>query len=541
MTANDLIAAFDTIADAPDGVRRLRELVIQLAVRGKLVEQREGEGVAITPRRTTHKADAKTVLPPFELPPSWIWCRLEEIGAYNGRPSASPDEIPGDAWLLDLEDIEKATSRLLRKATAAERASRSNKSSFKAGDVLYGKLRPYLDKVLVADADGYCTTEIVPVVPADGVASEWLRLSMKRPDFLAHVNELSYGVKMPRLGTGDAKNTLHPLPPRAEQLRIVARVDELMDLVDRLESARTMRHDVREAARDAALAALSDAEDIDAVEAAWDRIALEMDALFSSPEDVGSLRDVVLTLAVAGRLMPQDSHDEPAESLVARSTAEMHRRNAAGITRIGEDPGGYDRAASLPSGWCWCSLQQLVQFIDYRGNTPQKVSSGVRLVTAKNVRRGFINREPEEFVTEKTYLEWMTRGFPQKGDVLFTTEAPMGNAAVVDIDGPFALAQRIINLQPYAGVSGAFLVSLFLSPWFRSELANRATGMTATGIKAAKLRQIRVPVPPLAEQLRIVSKIDAIMGMCDNLEARLITARHLHAQFAAAAVHHLDV
>ena len=240
--------------------------------------------------------------PPFDLHDSWIWCRLDEIATYNGRPNSAPEDIPSGAWLLDLEDIEKSTSRLVRRATAAERASRSNKSSFKAGDVLYGKLRPYLDKVLVAETDGYCTTEIVPVVPGAAVASAWLRLSLKRPDFLMHVNKLSYGVKMPRLGTEDANATLHPLPPLAEQHRIVVRVDELMGLLDRLEAARTARDDVRRAARDAALAALRDAEDTDAVEAAWGRIAGKMDALFAEPQDVGPLRQAVLGLAVRGRL-----------------------------------------------------------------------------------------------------------------------------------------------------------------------------------------------------------------------------------------------
>jgi type I restriction enzyme S subunit len=185
-------------------------------------------------------------------------------------------------------------------------------------------------------------------------------------------------------------------------------------------------------------------------------------------------------------------------------------------------------------------LQSVVQFIDYRGKTPKKTSSGVRLYTAKNIRRGYINQQPDEFVTQATYDEWMTRGFPQRGDVLFTTEAPMGNAALVDTDERFALAQRTINFHPYAGFSGAYLVLLLLSPWFQYELAARATGMTATGIKAAKLRLIRIPVPPLAEQERIVARVDELMAKLEQLEQHLANKTAAHDAFAAAAVHHLD-
>jgi len=317
-------------------------------------------------------------------------------------------------------------------------------------------------------------------------------------------------------------------------------VDALMAHLDRLEAAREAREATHAQLRDAALTALRDADDAEEVETAWTRIAENMDDLFTAPADVEPLRQAILQLAVRGKLVPQDAGDEPASQLVERTRLEMERRRAAKITRIGKDPGGYERADPLPDGWVWEPLQHLIQFIDYRGKTPKKVPTGVPLITAKNIKRGFINRHPEEFVTEETYEQWMTRGFPQVGDVLFTTEAPMGHAALVNLKEKFALAQRTINFQPYAEFSGAYLMNLLLSPWFQAELAARATGMTATGIKAAKLRLIRVPVPPVEEQRRIVARVDELMGLLDRLEARLIVAQTAHGSFASAAVHHLD-
>jgi type I restriction enzyme, S subunit len=139
-------------------------------------------------------------------------------------------------------------------------------------------------------------------------------------------------------------------------------------------------------------------------------------------------------------------------------------------------------------------------------------------------------------VAESTYQSWMTRGIPRHGDVLFTTEAPMGMAAVVEDSERFALAQRAIDFQPYADLLGRYLMWMILSPWFQSQLREHATGMTAQGIKGAKLRQIRVSVPPLPEQHRIVAKVDELMGLLDRLEQRLRVVRDTQAAFAAAAV-----
>ena len=175
----------------------------------------------------------------------------------------------------------------------------------------------------------------------------------------------------------------------------------------------------------------------------------------------------------------------------------------------------------VPPSWRWRALADLVLFIDYRGKTPNKVAQGVRLVTAKNVRRGFINRSPEEFLSDENYHRWMTRGFPSVGDVLFTTEAPMGNAAVVHLTERFGLAQRVICLHPYGAMNPDFLVLQLLAEPFQFILDKTATGLTAKGIKAAKLKRLPVAVPPAAEQRRIVAKSDELIGVCDRLEAQL--------------------
>lgn len=162
------------------------------------------------------------------------------------------------------------------------------------------------------------------------------------------------------------------------------------------------------------------------------------------------------------------------------------------------------------------------------------MDQGVRLITAKNVRPGRISSEPAEFIAIAEYDRWMTRGLPAVGDVLFTTEAPMGYAARVSLAGRFALAQRVIDLRSYNAADPDFLVLILNAPPFQAILDATATGLTAKGIKAAKLKRLPIPVPPLLEQLRIVAKVDELTAVCDDLERALTTEQTERAKLLAA-------
>lgn len=233
-------------------VKKLRQHLLQDAVQGKLVEQNKKDEPAsqLLNRIKTEKAKLigekklkkEKELPPikpdeipFEIPENWAWCRLGDICNYGSSPKAEPKSLTDDTWVLDLEDIEKETSSLLCKIRFNERNSLSTKSKFKQGEVLYSKLRPYLDKVIVADEDGVCTTEILPLKLYGDLNPFYIRFTLKRIDFLKYVNSVTKGMKMPRLGTTDGQMALIPLPPLTEQIRIVQKLDELMQYCNKLE------------------------------------------------------------------------------------------------------------------------------------------------------------------------------------------------------------------------------------------------------------------------------------------------------------------
>jgi type I restriction enzyme S subunit len=230
---------------------QLRKAILHLAVSGQLVPQDSSEGTGqelydqIQAEKQKLIAGGKLKkqkpLPPitedeipFEIPKSWKWVQLGDITNYGTSDKAKPSNILDNTWVLELEDIEKVSSALL--ARVYGRKSSSDKNLFYKGDVLYSKLRPYLDKVLIADENGVCSSEILPLrTPSNLLNSEYLSTSLKSPYFINTVNELTYGVKMPRLGTDDGRKMPIPIPPLSEQSRIVRKTTQLLVLVTELE------------------------------------------------------------------------------------------------------------------------------------------------------------------------------------------------------------------------------------------------------------------------------------------------------------------
>jgi len=229
----------------------MKKSILQYAIQGKLVEQRPEEGtgeelyqqIQTEKRRLNKEGKIKkekllTEIVedefPFDLPESWKWVRLGDCTGYaQTKEKISPKDIRGDMWSLDLEDIQKDTGAILVKTKASERKINGDKVVFRKGQVLYSKLRPYLKKILVAPDDGICTPELVPF-DTYLVDENYIAYVLKSPHIDYVINSVTYGVKMPRVGTDTMINLLIPLPPLTEQKRIVAKLEEILPLCVRL-------------------------------------------------------------------------------------------------------------------------------------------------------------------------------------------------------------------------------------------------------------------------------------------------------------------
>jgi len=229
--------------------RRMRNSLLQAAIQGKLTEQLPSDGNArdllkkIRAEKVkliaAKKKKAEKPLPPvtddeipFDLPDNWCWCRLGEICNYGTNETISPDAMERGKLLVDLEDIEKDSGKLINRKFFDGNNANSSKNVFRCGQVLFGKLRVYLNKVIVADNNGYCSSEILPLDFGQNILSRYAQIVLMSPMFISYATACSYGTKMPRLGTTAGQLALFPLPPLSEQKRIVERLEELLPLCE---------------------------------------------------------------------------------------------------------------------------------------------------------------------------------------------------------------------------------------------------------------------------------------------------------------------
>ena len=222
-------------ADAPAGalLGRIREQRAELVRQKKMKAPKGGESVIFTGsdgRRYEKRVDSKGRESepvcvedeiPFEIPESWEWARLGSLCDFGKCQNVEYEDVAEGVWNLDLEDIEKDSGIILRKKRKTKGEGGSTKHAFASDAVLYSKLRPYLNKVVIADEDGVCSSEILPLDFPE-LNNEYMQLALMEPGFVEYAKECSYGVKMPRLGTDDGKRWLVAVPPLAEQHRIVA-------------------------------------------------------------------------------------------------------------------------------------------------------------------------------------------------------------------------------------------------------------------------------------------------------------------------------
>jgi type I restriction enzyme S subunit len=541
MNAERLLAHYERIADAPDAIADLRRFILDLAARGKLVSQdRQDEPASELLKRIAKEKARRAKLGeirkpqthaeigaaeiPFALPPTWKWVRIGDVFEYDAGTKRDPMELLQDRWLLELEDIEKDTSSILVRLRVSERTSLSTKSEFEVGDILYGKLRPYLNKVVVADEAGYSTTEIVSIRPFLKLCPEYCALALRRPDFAAYVERLGRGTKMPRLRTPDAVVAVFPLPPLAEQHRIVAKVDQLMALCDRLETARAEREATRDRLAAASLARLN-APNPDTFQDDAHFALHALPAFTARPDQIKQLRQTILNLAVRGKLVPQDPKDEPASALLKRIATERARQAKEGKAKSQEPLADavVDQAPfELPPNWTWGRFPELGKFGRGKSkhrprNDPTLFNGGTHLL----IQTGDVARSNGvvETYTNKYNDIGLSQSFKwPKGTLCITIAANIADSGILGFDACFP--DSVVGFVPASMFEDARYFEYFVRT-AKANLMEFAPATAQKNINLEILTSVFIPLPPLAEQRRIVAKVDALMALCDRLEASL--------------------
>ena len=540
-----LLSNLNLLATAPGGVAKLRELILTLAVQGKLVPQDPADEPASVLlqkiraekdrliaegkiKRDKPLAEIAEEEKPFELPAGWEWVRLGDITNYG--TTTKVERLQPDTWVLDMEDIEKSSGRLLQRLRFAQRPALSDKNCFLAGDVLYGKLRPYLNKVLVADEDGVCTTEVIPFRCYGNYVPQYFRLVLSSPFFLEYVNARSYGMKMPRLGTEDARKSVIPLPPLAEQSRIVTRVEALMRLCDALEAKGQLEAAQHAQLVSTLLGTLTASTTPEELAENWQRVAQHFDLLLDRPEAIDALEQTLLQLAVRGLLVPQDPTDEPASALLQKIRAEKDRLIATGqIKRDKPLPPITDeeKPFELPVGWEWVRLGALIELVSGQHLGPSEYVDG--LTASLPYLTG-----PAEFGTlspEPTRSTYERRAVAVCDDILITVKGSgVGKLNVVKHD-EVAISRQLMAIRPVL-LNAEFLM-IFLQTMAHYFQA-KSIGIAIPGIGREDVTHAEFGLPPLAEQSRIVTRVTALRRLCTDLRQRLAERQSVQARLAEA-------
>lgn len=529
------------------GIKKLRKLILELAVRGKLVPQDPNDEPAseLLKRIAAEKAELvkkgkikkQKPLPeisedekPFELPAGWEWVRLGFITNYGECDKAEPTDADADTWIVELEDIEKSTSRLLNRVKFSERPFKSSKNKFNKNDVLYGKLRPYLDKVLIADDSGVCTTEIIPIKVYGNILPGYLRLLLKSPRFIAYANESTHGMNLPRLGTDKAINAVVELTAIAEQVRIVNKVDELMSLCDQLEQQSLTSLDAHQQLVETLLATLTDSQNAEELADNWARISHHFDTLFTTEASIDALKQTILQLAVMGKLVQLDPNDEPASELLKRIEQEKAKLVKEGkikkqkpLPLISED----EKPFELPKGWEWCRIGNVI-------NIRAELVKPENYCEFFQVAPDIIEKGTGKVISKRTVKESGIKGPNSrfyKNQIVYSKIRPsLSKAFIAEYDG--LCSADMYPLDCF--INTGYLLKVILSELFLIQVRAAENRIKMPKLNVESLSNILIPVPPAAIQSAVFTKISKMDTFCDTLKSRLQSAQQTQLHLADA-------
>lgn len=441
-------------------------------------------------------------------------------------------------------DIEKGSSKLLNKVRYTERQFKSSKNRFERGDVLYGKLRPYLDKVLVANEPGVCTTEIIPIRSYLGLLPEFLRLVLKSPSFRRYANDSTHGMNLPRLGTDKARLAMIPLVPEQEQQRIVQKVDELMALCDRLEQHTSDQLDAHKTLVGTLLGTLTHSANATELADNWKRLAEHFVTLFTTEQSIDKLKQTILQLAVMGRLVEQDAGDEPVDVLFSQIWTHQHDRYQ--LKEI-QKPKQIKVSDSLdiepPLSWRKALLNDLafvtkLAGFEYTKHLNLQDEGEVPVIRAQNVRSFKPDTSNLKYIDLDTSLQLQRSAIDRTCLLITFIGAGIGDVCTMAVgdDERWHLAPNVAKVEPFGNINPRFINIFLCSPSGQKELFKSVKSTAQPSLSMTTIREIWIPIPPLAEQHRIVQKVDELMALCDHLKQRLNQASNTRCQLAGAVV-----
>jgi type I restriction enzyme S subunit len=552
------------VSGAPDGFKAMRGLIQELALRGKLTPQdkRDEPATALLRRIAEEQAEliANGVIrqpkqPPelssdsveFDLPTSWRWASVASLVLQiTDGTHHTPTYLPSGVPFISVKDIDGKTinfngCKYISKEQHKDINARCNPE---AGDILLCRIGTLGRPTIVDTAQPFSLFVSVGLLklPKKSVIARFLHLALSSPLLCRQYEVIKAGGSHTnKLNLGDIPRLCVPVPPLAEQQRIVAKVDELMALCDRLEADQADAEAAHAQLVQALLHSLTQATDAADFRASWQRLSEHFHTLFTTEASVDELKQTVLQLAVMGKLVQRYKTGEPTSTLRRQSTVSEAK------AKDGEDSSAvraHTRAIQLPQSWEWRHIADVVSikhgyafssshFLESVGpyvlTTPGNFFECGGFKDRGGRTKYFDGPVSEEFVLKPGDLV-----------VAMTEQAAglLGSAAFIPNDGRTYLHnQRLGKLSfDQSLLAPKYLFHFFNCSYLRACVAGSSTGMKVKHTSPEKIGRVLFPLPPLAEQHRIVAKVDELMALCDQLKAQLQQARQQHAQLASVLV-----
>ena len=561
MNPDSLIKDFDQISEAPDAVPRLRRFILDLAVRGKLVEQdpKDEPASALLKRIEAEKRrlikkggirNPKTKALEeeqiaFLIPSSWSWTQLEQIGIINPR-----NDVDGNAEVsfVPMSMIFAEYGKPSQHEVRPWAEIKSGFTHFAEGDVGLAKITPCFENRKstvfrnLTGGIGAGTTELHIVRPILVIA-DYILVFLKSSHFIeTGMQKMTGTAGQKRVPRDYFAFSPFPLPPLPEQHRIVAKVDELMALCDELEAAQAKRERRRDRLLAASLHSLNNGASGDELRQNAGIYLNHIPRLITRPEHIHQLRRTILNLAVRGKLVAQDPSDEPACEMLARirHIKKLSLRNGRAV----DNPGAFEinERMDIPDGWKAVPFQEILLTLQtgpFGSSLHQQdyEEGGTPVVNPASIQNERIVPIPKMALGQEVLKRLATFKL-RKGDVVMGRRGEMGRCAVVtEREAGWVCGTGSLILRFTGDISPWFVVKLIGAPKTRNYLGGASVGSTMQNLNQSILREMPVLLPPLAEQHRIVAKVDELMALCDELEARLNNTTTARRQLLEAALH----
>jgi type I restriction enzyme, S subunit len=538
---------FDIAFAAPDGVKKLRELILTLAMQGKLVPQDPNDqpaskllkAIEVEKKRLVKEGKIKQpkLLPhiksdevPYALPKLWQWVQLNDLSAkihYGYTASANLDVT--DVRLLRITDIQESKVDWESVPGCEIKEKDIPQYLLANNDILIARTggtvgKSYLVKNINVNA--VFASYLIRVVPSALIDVNYLKFFLEGPLYWKQLYAKCSGTGQPNVN-GTALSTLWlSLPPLAEQHRIVAKIDQLMARCDELEKLRAEREQKRITVHTAALNRLLMAKESSDFSTAWRFITQHFGELYSVKENVTELRKAILQLAVMGKLVPQDPKDQPVSELLKEIEAEKQRLVKEGkikqpkpLPEIEQEGVPYE----LPKGWKWV---RVIDIVDVgTGSTPATTNpeyyNGRIPWYTSSATNNSVAEIPETFITESAIRETNCKIFPSGSLIIAMYGQGKTRGQISEIVIPGATNQAIAAMVFYESSRDIKHYIKYYFVKIYDEIRSIAEGAAQPNLNVGKIKETLIPLPPLAEQHRIVAKIDQLMAFCDHLEQKI--------------------